>query len=91
MLPTDVADYNITAIDNSTLQVLFNAKVPGGYDAVRAEVLSVLWSDDGFGTLASAGTGSLSYVEIGPPPPLTFTASRHVLATQRARSLRPRH
>ena len=67
MLPTDVADYNITAIDNSTLQVLFNAKVPGGDDAVRAEVLSVLWSDDGFGTLASAGTGSLSYVGDRPP------------------------
>ena len=94
VLPTNLADYNIAVTDASSLGVLYNAKVPGGYDAVRAEVLSMLRSDTGFATLAGAGTGSVSYVEVGPPPPLTRTAvtakSSSVLPTQRARSLLPR-
>ena len=74
--------------DASSLGVLYNAKVPGGYDAVRAEVLSMLRSDTGFATLAGAGTGSVSYVEVGPPPTLTCRAmtSKSVMRTRRRKA-----
>ncbi len=39
-LPTEIADLNFMATDTVNLNELITAKVPGGYDAVRAEILS---------------------------------------------------
>jgi hypothetical protein len=39
-LPTDIADLNFMATDTVSVDQLITAKVPGGYDAVRAEILS---------------------------------------------------
>jgi hypothetical protein len=39
-LPTDIADLNFMATDTVNVNELITAKVPGGYDAVRAEILS---------------------------------------------------
>jgi hypothetical protein len=49
-LPTDVADWTPAPNDFVTAQGLMNAKVPGGYDAVRAHVLDAVVAAD----LASA-------------------------------------
>jgi hypothetical protein len=40
-LPTDVFDYTATSEDSVFAEQVMNAKVPGGYDAVRAHVLDV--------------------------------------------------
>ena len=39
-LPTEIADLNFMATDTVNINELTTAKVPGGYDAVRAEILS---------------------------------------------------
>jgi hypothetical protein len=40
-LPAAIAEFNILDTDSATIFDLWTAKVPGGYDAVRANVLSV--------------------------------------------------
>lgn len=40
-LPTDVADWNPKANDSVQIEGVVNAKVPGGYDAVRPLILNV--------------------------------------------------
>lgn len=39
-LPTEIAQFNFEATDTVNLDELTTAKVPGGYDAVRADILS---------------------------------------------------
>jgi hypothetical protein len=39
-LPTEIADLNFQATDSVAINELITAKVPGGYDAVRADILS---------------------------------------------------
>jgi len=46
VLPTALAAYNILATDSATVDELTTAKVPGGYDAVRARLHSLLYPED---------------------------------------------
>ena len=52
-LPTDVYDFNFAATDQTFVSRWTNAKVPGGYDAVRAQILNALQPTD----FAVSGTG----------------------------------
>ena len=66
VLPTDAAQYNQVADDNCSIGSVRLAKVPGGYDAVRAGVLS-----GSFLALAgSTATGSLAYEQWVDPQPM---------------------
>ncbi len=51
-VPTDVADFNITATDTSSVLTAVSAKVPGGWDALRATVFQ--------GPQPSGATGAYS-------------------------------
>lgn len=63
-LPTDVYDYNMKTTDSPEL-VIALAKVPGGYDAVRAGLLS----SDGPMDLIAGATGRISVAQLDPPSP----------------------
>ena len=62
-LPTDFYDFSIAATDSSRLVQLVSAKVPGGYDAVRAQILSVA-DPRGF---VGGPTGSISMTTVTNP------------------------
>jgi hypothetical protein len=65
-LPTDVYDFNIVATDNVTVEAWINGQVPGGYDAVRAFLLSTTGPADLI-PLPVAGTGTAAVVQYSPP------------------------
>jgi hypothetical protein len=75
VLPVDMFDYNITAGDSPSWQQLYTGKVPGGYDAVRAYLLTG-GSFDPRGVIAGA-TG-------------TATVQRYALLAKKSRTLRNR-
>jgi hypothetical protein len=65
-IPTDVFDFNTTATDTFDVKELINAKVPGGYDAARAQIMDV---DLGDPTAVALGATGHAVVETVAPPP----------------------
>ena len=84
MLPTDVFDFNVAVGDNVFVAGLITAKVPGGYDAVRANVLTA----NGPTELVHDATGAITYQDV------RLTLTRVVRTIARAftgsRDYRPR-
>lgn len=66
VLPTAVGAYNILATDMPEVQELTTAKVPGGYDAVRARLHSLSQPDDleDLATSATSATGRVVYQQL---------------------------
>jgi hypothetical protein len=62
-LPTTIHDFNIAPTDASSVYDLVIVKAPGGYDAVRANVLTITAPAD----LISGGAGRLSYSNFHTP------------------------
>jgi hypothetical protein len=60
VLPASAAQYNITSDDTPVVQELTTAKVPGGYDAVRARLHSVRTAQ-GLDGLVTGATGRIAY------------------------------
>ena len=60
VLPAGIDQFNFVAGDTGTVSELRTAKVPGGYDAVRAEVLSA----SQFERFAVGPTGTLAYEQL---------------------------
>ncbi|MBV8761148.1 MAG: hypothetical protein JO257_27880 [Deltaproteobacteria bacterium] len=58
VLPTDVYDFNVGSGDNGYVQSYTAGKVTGGYDAVRAYLLSMDGGTNG-ATLGASGTATL--------------------------------
>jgi len=83
-LPTDVADLNIAAADNYTLNTVRVAKVPGGYDAARGTFFQ------SFTPVPTGATGTASYNDYLAP--LTMTAKQKAPAKRDVmrRWIRPR-
>jgi hypothetical protein len=71
VLPTDIFDFNIAAGDNVLVASLVTAKVPGGYDAVRANVLTA----NGPTELVHDATGAITYQDVR----LTLTRLAHTI------------
>ena len=70
VLPTEIARFNFQATDEHFVEELINAKVAGGYDAVRAGLLAI----DGIDTFITAGSGRLVFAvlaeqEVNPVRP----------------------
>jgi hypothetical protein len=61
-LPTDVFDFNVAATDTTLILALVTVKMPGGWDAARANVLSISSPTD----LIAGTTGTLSYSAMKP-------------------------
>ena len=76
-LPTDVYDYNIGASDQATVGGVLLGKITGGYDAVRAGLLSL----DGPTGLITTATGTLTYEDTLPPVTQTSGRRKHHHAT----------
>lgn len=70
LLPTDIAQFNFTATDNANVNELITAKVPGGYDAVRATILTSNGPDEfvagASGRIVFEGMESLQQTRIAP-------------------------
>lgn len=67
-LPTDVADFNIAEGDTTGLEGVAILKVPGGYDAVRADFFSTNGPED----IITSATGTMAlalYQSSGPARP----------------------
>lgn len=77
-LPTDIADWAPLPTDGFRVQGLMNAKVPGGYDAVRAHVHDVVNAADYASAMGHAVT-------------VETQASIGELGTPRSRKLRAAH
>lgn len=58
-LPTDIADFAVTASDFTDINGVALGKVPGGYDAVRANLFNV----DGIESFATSATGSMTVAQ----------------------------
>lgn len=56
-LATGIDQFNLIATDTADVRELITAKVPGGYDAVRAEILS----STGPETFAAGATGRIVF------------------------------
>jgi len=67
-IPTDVFDFNTTATDSSDVRELINAKVPGGYDAVRAQIMNIDPTNPA--AIALGATGHAVVETVAPPPDL---------------------
>ena len=52
VIPTDVFDFNTNATDSSDVRQLTNAKIPGGYDGIRALIM-----DDALNGQVAGATG----------------------------------
>lgn len=63
VLPTDLAAYNYVATDLITFDDLITAKVPGGYDAVRARLLAL----DGPEGLVTGASGQIVIQQLNRP------------------------
>lgn len=57
LMPTEIAKYNLVAGDGPTINDITTAKVPGGYDAVRAVILSAQGPQE----LVVGATGRLAF------------------------------
>jgi hypothetical protein len=62
LLPTDVFDYNFGPADFPQIYRVIQAKTSGGYDAVRAEVLSMMLGNNDLEGFVAPGSGSITYV-----------------------------
>ncbi len=60
-VPTDVFDFNSAAADTTQISQVLNAKVDGGYDAVRADFYVLRSALQ----LVKPGAGSAAFVELG--------------------------
>jgi len=75
VLPTDVFDYNVGSADNAGVNAWINGKVPGGYDAIRDQVLSMTSPAD----LALGGSGAATFVVSQRPLARTQPQPPHFL------------
>jgi len=80
LLPTEVAQYNFAATDSVEVSELITAKVPGGYDAVRGDILT----SEGPHQFVTGATGRIAYENL----PLVSTG--RTLPSLRSWSNRPR-
>jgi hypothetical protein len=71
-IPTAVFDFNTTATDSSDVRELINVKVPGGYDAVRAQIMNTDPTNLGafFEGFVVGATGHAVIETVAPPPGL---------------------
>lgn len=68
-LPTDIADFTIGETDEWELRGVALGKVPGGYDAVRANLFNLRGPD----SLVTSAAGSVTLVDWAPRPPKART------------------
>ncbi len=78
-LPTDIADFAIAPGDGVDLDGVVLGKVPGGYDALRANVFNV----DGPESLVTSATGSITLAQWSAPriQPETRVQPRRIRAS----------
>lgn len=86
VLPTDLYDFTIAPTDNADANQLILAKVPGGYDAVRAHVFSF----DGPTSVVTGTSGSAAVEQVvGKLTRRSVTMAGHAPASSRSRRPAP--